>query len=118
MKRMKCLKIKPKWRVRRQWRVLVEWAENFSLGRWKSSGNSTDGCTTLWMCLMSLGSHKMMKWYILLYVYLTSIYKNKWRNRLKSKRGKVKNIIDSQKAPEKDKKKNKKISKHNSRKSS
>ena len=77
------------------------------------------GCITLWMCLMSPGSLKMMKWYILLYVYFTSIYKNKGRNRLKSKRGKVTNIIDSQKAPGKDKKKkNNKISKHNSRKSS
>lgn len=79
-----------------------EWAENFSLGRWKSCRDSSDGCTTLWTCLMSSGSLKMMKWSILFYVYFTSIYKNKWRKGLKSKRGKVTNIIDSQKGPEKD----------------
>ena len=92
---------------------MVEWQRISVWEDEKVLDDSSDGCTTLWMCLMSSGSLKMMKWSILFYVYFTSIYENKWRKGLKSKRGKVTNIIDSQKGPEKEKKKNKKINKHN-----
>lgn len=56
----------------------------------------------------------MVKWYILPCVYFTSIYKNKWRKRLKNKREKEEatNIIDSQKVSEKEKRQE---NKHNTK---